>query len=113
MALTRSRAGARDTCMVKPQGSLLKRLRWPLLLTRAGLLAERAWRAFWPLWTVSVLALAALMLGLQDILPVEAVWAGAVATLLGGAAAALRGALHFRWPTRDEALARLDASLPG
>ena len=28
--------------------SLLTRLRWPLFLTRAGLLAERVWQAFWP-----------------------------------------------------------------
>ncbi|MFU8881970.1 MAG: DUF4175 domain-containing protein, partial [Rhodobacterales bacterium] len=99
--------------MTETPDSLLKRLRWPLLLTRAGLLAERVWRAFWPLWTVVTLLLAALMLGLQDSLPVEAVWAGLMAAGLGMLAAALRGVMRFRWPLRAEALARLDASLPG
>jgi uncharacterized protein (TIGR02302 family) len=93
--------------------TLLARLRWPLFLTRAGLLAERVWQAFWPLWTVVVLALAALMLGLHDRLAVELVWAGMMATGLGVLATGLRGVMRFRWPRRAEALARLDASLPG
>ncbi len=93
--------------------SLLTRLRWPLVLTRAGLLAERVWQAFWPLWSVMILALAALMLGLHDSLPVEAVWAGVMAAGLGVVWATVRGVRRFRWPLRAEALARLDASLPG
>ncbi|MFU8865039.1 MAG: TIGR02302 family protein [Rhodobacterales bacterium] len=99
--------------MKQTPGHLLQRLRWPLFLTRAGLLAERLWQAFWPLWTVIVLVLAALMLGLHDSLPIEVVWTGMVVAGLGALAAALRGFMRFRWPTRAEALARLDASLPG
>ena len=99
--------------MTETPQTLLARLRWPLFLTRAGLLAERVWQAFWPLWTVVVLALAALMLGLHDSLPVEAVWAGIFAAGLGVVVTGLRGVLRFRWPTQAEALARLDASLPG
>jgi len=40
--------------MAKPVGSnpVLRRLRLPLLLTRAGLLAEQVLRAFWPLISV-------------------------------------------------------------
>ena len=93
--------------------SLLKRLRWPLFLTRAGLLAERVWQAFWPLWSVVILVLAALMLGLQDTLPVELVWGGVMAAGLGALWAAVRGIRRFRWPLHAKALARLDASLPG
>ncbi|MEE4345802.1 MAG: DUF4175 family protein, partial [Paracoccaceae bacterium] len=99
--------------MVETPRTLLTRLRWPLFLTRAGLLAERVWQAFWPLWTVVVLALAALMLGLHDSLAVEIVWAGMFAAGLGAVVTAARGVMRFRWPTRAEALARLDASLPG
>ena len=49
-----------------------KQLAWPLRLTFAGSLAERLVRAFWPLWAVCLSALAALMLGFQDVLPLEA-----------------------------------------
>ncbi len=93
--------------------TLLTRLRWPLMLTRAGLLAERLWQAFWPLWTIAIVALACLMLGLHETLPVEVVWTGMVLTALGLVATAVRGFMRFRWPLRAEALARLDASLPG
>lgn len=93
--------------------TILHRLRWPLRLTRAGLAAERAWRAFWPLATVVMAVLAALMLGAQDVLPLEAAWALGTAALGAALAALIRGVLRFRWPMRAEALARLDASLPG
>lgn len=88
-------------------------LRWPLRLTWAGLLAERAVRAFWPVLSVLLLGLAALMLGLQDIVEIEVVWA--VAAILGFAvlAAAVYAVRHFRFPRRVEALARLDESMPG
>ncbi len=49
-------------------------LRWPLFLTRLGMGAETIVRAFWPFWSVIFAVLAFLMLGLQDYLPVEAVW---------------------------------------
>jgi uncharacterized protein (TIGR02302 family) len=89
------------------------RLKRPLGLTRAGMVAERITRAFWPLWSVVMATLAALMLGLQDSLPVEAVWAGALLALGGGAWAAWRGLRAFRWPSQAEAAARLDRTLPG
>ncbi|MGJ8546610.1 MAG: TIGR02302 family protein [Sulfitobacter sp.] len=92
---------------------LLHALRWPLRLTWAGMVAERAAAALWPLLSICLLALAALMLGLQDLVSVEIVWA-AMALLGGGALAALvYGALRFRLPRRAEALARLDASMQG
>ena len=90
-----------------------RRLRRPLALTRIGLAAERAARAFWPAWTVALLLLASLMLGAHEALPLEAVWA----LLAGGAIALLAalgwGALRFRPPSRAEARERLDATLPG
>jgi uncharacterized protein (TIGR02302 family) len=90
-----------------------KRLSWPLRLTFAGMLAERVVRAFWPLWTVLLIALAALMLGLQDSLPLEAVWGLGVLVILGALGAAVSGLRQFHWPTSAEVLDRLDRTLPG
>lgn len=92
---------------------VLRRLRLPLLATRAGLLAEQMLRAFWPLMSLALLVLAALMLGAHEVMPIEALWGAAVLSLL-----ALLGALGFgirrlRWPGRMAALARLDETLPG
>ena len=50
------------------------RLRRSIGLTRAGMIAEQVVQAFWPLMSVILAALAALMLGLQDSVPVEVVW---------------------------------------
>ncbi|MFP7672446.1 TIGR02302 family protein [Marivita sp. S0852] len=88
-------------------------IRWPLFLTRLGMGAEAVVRAFWPLWSVIFAGLAFLMLGLQDVLPVQVVWA-ALALVTGGAVWALiRGVRRFSWPSQTEALARLDATMPG
>ncbi|MBI6628722.1 TIGR02302 family protein [Pontibaca salina] len=92
---------------------VLRKLAQPLALTRAGLLAEQALRAFWPLMTVAMAALAALMLGLQDHLPIELVWGGFVIGVLGLIVTFALGIRRFQWPTRTDALARLDATLPG
>jgi uncharacterized protein (TIGR02302 family) len=89
------------------------RLSLPLGLTRLGILAERLARAFWPLWTIALVALAALALGLHETAPVEAVWAAAFVAVLGGAAALGWGLWRFRWPSAAEAVDRLDRTLPG
>lgn len=94
-------------------GPLNARLRLPLTLTWAGLLAERLVRAFWPLWTLLVAVAAALMLGLQDILVFELATSVLIAATLGAAALLVVGIARFHWPRRGEALARLDAGLPG
>lgn len=89
------------------------RLLWPLRLTRLGVAAERAVRLFWPVWTILFLAFAAFAFGIRDHLPHAVLWpltALAALVLLGAFA---RGVRRFRWPGSDEALARLDASLPG
>ena len=90
-----------------------QRLKWPLRLTFAGLAAERVVRAFWPVWTVLIAVLAALMLGLQDMLPLEAVWGVAILSVLGALWTAVRGIQAFEWPSQSEALDRLDRTLPG
>lgn len=92
---------------------VMRRIRWPLRLTWAGLWAERLSRAFWPLWTVALATLAALSFGLQDVLPLEAAWTGLVAAAVGLAWSLWHGLRRFRRPSQAEALARLDASLPG
>ena len=53
--------------------TIIQAVRVPLTLTRLGMGAERILRAFWPLFSVVMAVLAVLMLGLQDIAPVEIV----------------------------------------
>ncbi|WP_224824885.1 TIGR02302 family protein [Cognatishimia sp. MH4019] len=88
-------------------------LRWPIRLTRLGMLAERVLRGFWPLFSIIFLVAALLMMGVQDELAVEAVWAIAVASFGGALYAVYYGIRSFIWPTWDEALDRLDQTLPG
>nr|WP_242494406.1 DUF4175 domain-containing protein [Loktanella sp. IMCC34160] len=77
------------------------------------MVAEQVVRAFWPLWTVLFVAVAPLLLGWQDALPVELVWAFGVLCLLAAVVSLVRGVRVFRWPARAEAVARVDATLPG
>ncbi|MEO0750199.1 MAG: TIGR02302 family protein [Pseudomonadota bacterium] len=92
---------------------MLTRLRRPLRLTWAGLIAERLVQAFWPLWSVMAAASAALMLGLQDLLPLEAVWISFIATGAALLGFLVLGFWRFHWPNRQQAVARLDATLKG
>nr|WP_308419743.1 TIGR02302 family protein [Cribrihabitans marinus] len=87
--------------------------RLPLWLTGFGMLAERLLRRFWPVLSVVMLTLAALILGLQDLVAVEWVWTAGAVALLAAVGALIWGLRGFRWPRRAEILARLDASLPG
>ena len=96
-----------------PVTDAFQKLRWPLGLTRLGMFAERITRAFWPLWSVFFIAAAALMFGLHDALPLEAVWTLAVVLTLAAVAALIWGVWHFRVPKPEEALDRLDRTLPG
>ena len=91
----------------------LRRLKWPVRITRAGMAAERITRGFWPVWTILFALIAALALGLHDSLPVEAVWIGGLLALGGLGWALVAGIRGFRWPTRAEALERLDLTMPG
>ncbi len=85
----------------------------PIALTRAGLVAERVTQAFWPLWTVLFVVLVPLVLGWQDFVPLEAIWAYAAAALVALGWALVRGLRALRWPSEAEAIARVDARLPG
>lgn len=91
----------------------LKRLNRPLRLTRLGMAAERFTFCFWKAWSVLFAVLAALMMGFHESAPLEAVWAFAL--IAGGALLwfLFSGLRWFRWPSRAEALARLDQTLPG
>ncbi|AUR02329.1 Domain protein of unknown function [Phaeobacter inhibens] len=112
-------AGGSDAVPVSASSGLqfsdprLARLRWPLRLTWLGLLSERLVRAYWPLLSLVMLALAAMMLGLHEQLPVELVWVGAVVLVLATVAALGFGGWRFTRPRLSDALARLDATVPG
>ncbi len=97
----------------KDTDQALKRIETPLRLTLLGLWAERLTFAFWPVWTITLAAVAAISFGLQDILPMEVAWFGMVLTVLGWVWALVHGVLAFSRPTRTEALIRLDSRLPG
>ena len=92
---------------------IFRTLRWPLALTRLGMGAERAARSFWPLWSIAIFALALLMLGLQDEVAVEWVWATGAVLLVGAGWALWYGFQRFRWPTREAAILRLDGTMKG
>jgi uncharacterized protein (TIGR02302 family) len=91
----------------------LKSLVWPMRLTLAGLWAERLARAFWPVWSLLLVTLAALAFGVQDLGPLH--YAQAAGAVIGLAALALVGwgLKHFRRPTAMDALDRLDSAMPG
>ena len=77
------------------------------------MVAERVTRAFWPFWTVLFAALAPLMMGWQDSLPVELVWGFVVVAATGLVVTLVLGIRRMTWPTRVEAMARVDSRLPG
>ena len=91
----------------------LKGLRKPVRLTQAGMVSERALRSFWPFLTLVLALIGLLMLGVQDLLALEVLWGGVVISVLSVLIALVRGMRRFDWPGRDEALARLDATLSG
>ncbi len=96
-----------------PSDAALLHLRWVIGLTRLGLFAESFTRAFWPVWTISFVVLAALMVGLQDHLPLEMIWICGFLAAAGIVVFLVRGARQLVLPSRDMAIARLDATLPG
>lgn len=91
----------------------LKRLGFVLGLTRLGLLAETLTRAFWPVWTVLFVAAAAVMMGAQEVLPLEASWALALLVVLASGWFLARGLSEVQLPSREDAITRLDSTLPG
>jgi uncharacterized protein (TIGR02302 family) len=97
----------------RPYDVPMRHLARPVALTRAGMLAERAVRAFWPFWSVLFVALTPLMMGWLDAIPLELFWGSTVFAVLGLLASLVWGVTRFRWPSRDEAVARVDAAMPG
>lgn len=93
--------------------SALRRIDRPVRLTLLGLWAETLVRALWPLWSVVFAVLAVLAFGLQDNLSLESFWAGSVVAVLGLIWSLTYAARRLRKPSRAEAIARLDARLPG
>lgn len=90
-----------------------RRLKRPLQITLAAMLAERAAQAFWPFVTTAMLAAALLLSGA---LAFWADWIGQgllAALAIGALATFVLGVRRFEPATRGDALARLDASLEG
>jgi len=96
-----------------PLTDVAAQLRRPLMLTWAGMWAERSLRAFWPLFSVLAACAALLMLGVQDMLGLETVWGAGALLSLAVVVLAARGVAKFNVPRRGDALARLDATLAG
>jgi uncharacterized protein (TIGR02302 family) len=92
---------------------VLRTLRRPLTLTWAGLIAERVVRAFWPLWIVVAVLATAVLAGLPWTFSYDVVWGGIILAAIALIAGAIWGARQFKWPKRAEAIARMDAVLPG
>lgn len=91
----------------------MARLSWPLRLTRLGIGAERAVRAFWPVWTILLLVVAALAFGIADVVSAAVLTGGLALSGLALVWALIHGLRRFRWPSQAEAMDRLDRTLPG
>lgn len=96
-----------------PKSDAIKRLIWPLRLTRLGMVAERALRAFWPVWTLAFVVFAALAFGAGSLATPTVAWSvlGVISLVL--LALLALGIRRFKMPTHSEALHRLDATMPG
>ena len=85
----------------------------PVLLTRLGLITERITQEFWPTWTVLFFGLAPLIMGWQDFLPLELMLGYEVVSLMALLWTLYHGMRAMKWPRHAEAIARVDARLPG
>ncbi|WP_243614488.1 TIGR02302 family protein [Shimia aestuarii] len=89
-----------------------RRVARALFVTRAGLLAETLLRGFWPLWSLLILLLAAALMGLHEQLSLELIWSLGLISATAAIWLFWHGLRRFRWPRRDDAIRRLDATLP-
>lgn len=110
---TRRQRGATRRMAATPMDDALASLVWARRLTLAGLWAERLAASFWPLWVIALLVLSALSFGVQDLGPLSWARTGLALAALAMLAALAHGLWRFRRPTAAEALARIDARLPG
>lgn len=96
-----------------PKSDAIKRLIWPLRMTRLGMVAERAVRAFWPVWTLSFIVFAALAFGAGSLVTPTVAWSVLGLVSLALIVLLVLGIRRFKMPTHTEALERLDATMPG
>lgn len=96
-----------------PKSDAIKRLIWPLRMTRLGMVAERAVRAFWPVWTLAFIVFAALAFGAGSLVTPTVTWSGLGLVLLALVVLLILGIRRFKMPTHTEALERLDRTMPG
>ena len=96
-----------------PKTDAIKRLIWPLRLTRLGMVAERFVRAFWPVWTLAFVVFAALAFGAGSLASPTVVWSVLAVVSLAAAVLIILGIRRFKMPTHADALERLDATMPG
>ncbi|MCW8843569.1 MAG: TIGR02302 family protein [Rhodobacteraceae bacterium] len=89
-----------------------RRVARALFVTRLGLLAETLLRGFWPLWSLVIVTLAATLMGAHETLSLELIWS--LGLFVVGAALWMtwRGLRKVHWPSRADAMRRLDATLP-
>ncbi len=102
-----------SAAQLMPTAQALRALRWPLRLTRAGLLAERVTRAFWPLWSWFFVVWTIVSFRVMSGLSVELAYVLALIGVAGLAGTLYYGVRRFRWPSMVEAADRIDRSLKG
>ena len=85
----------------------------PVLLTRLGLITECVTQEFWQTWTVLFFVFAPLIMGWHDFLPLELVWGYGIVSLMALMWTFYHGMRAMKWPSEAEAIARVDARLPG
>lgn len=100
---------ARDAPAADPLAPVARALFW----TRAGIVAERLARALWLPLSLVLLGAAAMAFELFALLPGNGPALALGALALAVVLAAARGGWRLAWPSRDEAVARLDRTLPG
>ena len=91
----------------------MRHLAFPVTATRVGMVAECVVRAFWPFWSVLFVVLAPVLFAWHDLVAREWVWGAAALAGVALIAAFIWGLRRFRMPARAEAVARVDAALPG
>lgn len=84
-----------------------------ILRTRVSMVLERLLRAFWPAAAVAASAWALISFGILELGSPILVIAGLVAVVVTFIVFLVLGKRSFQWPSRANAIARLDASLPG
>ena len=88
-------------------------LRERIRLTRLAVASERFARAFWPLWSLVFVFLAAMMFGVFALLPVILAKVALGGFVVFAAVFAGFGLWKFRWPDLQVAERRIDDALPG